>query len=111
VKGNKLTQLRRSTLGTSPAFYSDVYTRVIDQGTSQTMPFAESILKQTRYTTSTNTVYSISTVTTSTGVITGDGISLSTTISGSDQISVYYGGRLLNKVGTYKHNTAISYDR
>jgi hypothetical protein len=110
MKGNKLTQLRRSTLGTSPAFYSDVYTKVIDQGNSQTMPFVESILKQTQYTTSTNKVYNINTVTTSTGVITGDGISLSTTISGSDQISVYYGGRLLNKVGTYKHNTTISYD-
>jgi hypothetical protein len=110
MRGNKLTQLRRSTLGTSPAFYSDVYTKVIDQGNAQTMPFAESILKQTRYTTSTNTVYNISTVTTSTGVITGDGISLSTTIPGSDQISVYYGSRLLNKVGTYKHDTVISYD-
>ena len=110
MKGNKLTQLRRSTLGTSPAFYSDVYTKVIDQGNAQTMPFAESILKQTQYTTSTNTVYSINTVTTSTGIITGDGISLSTTISGSDQIAVYYGGRMLNKVGTYKHDTMISYD-
>ena len=110
MKGNKLTQLRRSTLGTSPAFYSDVYTKVIDQGNAQTMPFAESILKQVQYTTSTNKVYNINTFTTSTGVITGDGISLSTTIDGADQISVYYGGRLLNKVGTYRHNIETLYD-
>ena len=109
MKKNVLSQLRRSTLGTAPNFYSQEYTRVIDQGVTQTIPFTETILKQVQYTTSTTATYTISTVTNST---IGDGITLSTdtSIPGSDQVKVYYGGRLLNKSGIYYQDTSLSYD-
>jgi hypothetical protein len=109
MKKNVLSQLRRSTLGTAPSFYSDVYTRVIDQGVIQTIPFTETIHKQVQYTTSTSTAYIISTVTNTT---IGDGIKLSAdlTVPATDQVKVYYGGRLLNKAGMYYQDISLSYD-
>ena len=109
MKKNVLSQLRRSTLGTAPSFYSDVYTRVIDQGVTQTIPFTETTLKQVQYTTSTTATYVISTVTNST---IGDGIKLSAdlTVPAVDQVKVYYGGRLLNKAGMYYQDISLSYD-
>jgi hypothetical protein len=106
---NTLGQLRRGTLGTSPKTYSDIYTEVIDQSPSQTIPFSENIYQQTLYTTSTTATYTILTTATTS---TGDGItiSLDTTIPAVDQIQVYYGGYLLNKVGTFYQDTTISYD-
>jgi len=106
---NTLGQLRRGTLGTSPKTYSDIYTEVIDQSPSQTIPFSENIYQQTLYTTSTTATY---TILTTANTLTGDGITLSldTTIPAVDQIQVYYGGYLLNKVGTFYQDTTISYD-
>ncbi len=63
VTGNVLSQLRRSTLGTSPSFYSQELTKVIDQSADQTIPFTETVLKQTLYTSTLTNVYTINTVT------------------------------------------------
>ena len=108
VNGNVLSQLRRSTLGTAPKFYSEIYTDVIDQGTFQTIPFGETILTQNIYTTSTTATYTISTVTNA----GSDGIILSKdeTVAAADQVQVYYGGRLLNKTGIYYQDLTVAYD-
>jgi hypothetical protein len=114
--GNVLSQLRRATLGTSPKFYSEMYTKVIDQSPDQTIPFAETILKQVQFTTSTSSVYTLSLTTStvdlpySTSNVVSDGIVLSTSTTAVDQVQVYYGGRLLNKSGTYHHDIIKSYD-
>ena len=113
VTGNVLGQLRRSTLGTAPSFYSEENTRVIDQSPEQTIPFNEQICSQSTITT-TSTVYPIITIahtsTSLAGTIYNDGIVLTTRIAGENQVSVYYGGRPLNKVGTFYQDTNISYD-
>jgi hypothetical protein len=128
ITGNVLSQLRRGTLGTSPAEYSDLYTKVIDQSPDQTIPYTENILRQMMVTTAGTDTYLISTDTTST--FNGDGITLATamtadtpseflipnalsvpkTIPAIDQVSVYYGGRLLRKSGAYYHDTTVAYD-
>jgi len=107
ITGNVLSQLRRATLGTSPKSYSDIYTTVIDQSPSQTIPFSEHIYTQTLYTTSTTATYTILTTATT---ATGDGIVISSGIPAMDQVQVYYGGYMLNKVGTYYQDTTLSYD-
>ena len=113
VNDNVLGQLRRSTLGTAPSFYSEQNTRVIDQSPEQTIPFSEKISVQSTITT-TSTVYTILTQshtgTSNAGIIVSDGITLDTGIPGQDQIAVYYGGRPLNKVGTFYQDIDISYD-
>ena len=113
ITGNILGQLRRTTLGTAPSFYSEQNTKVIDQSPEQTIPFTEKILVQSTITT-TSTVYGISTQihtgTSSAGIIFSDGIVLDTEIPGKDQIAVYYGGRPLNKIGTFYQDIDISYD-
>jgi hypothetical protein len=124
-----LSQLKRSTLGTAPSFYSDIGTKVIDQSPAQTIPFSETIKNQYHYiSTSTSTVvlntsissytFIINTDTTSTIVplsintttVKSDGITLSTLTNAVDQVQVFYGGRLLRKAGYYKHDTTMSYD-
>ena len=60
VSGNVLSQLRRSTLGTAPCFYNDVYTKVIDQGIDQTVPYAENIYKQSYISVGTTNTFTIS---------------------------------------------------
>jgi len=134
VTGNILSQLRRSTLGTAPSFYSDINTRVIDQSPEQTIPFKENIYRQTHITKSTTNTYIINKTPNilNTGTqhqITNNGITLSIaavaapvdyfvenklisdiTIPAVDQVLVYYGGRLLRKTGIYQQDTTISYD-
>ena len=122
---NVLRQLRRSTLGTAPSFFSDIGTKVIDQSPDQTIPFNDTIKNQYHYTTSTvnatvlNTstnlyTFVISTTsyfTTSTDLnLESDGITLSTSTTAVDQVQVFYGGRLLRKSGIYVQDTTISYD-
>jgi hypothetical protein len=113
ITGNVLGQLRRSTLGTAPSFYSEQNTRVIDQSPNQTIPFTEQIRSQSTITT-TSTVYPIiTTAHTSTslaGTMVNDGIVLSTNVDGEKQVAVYYGGRPLNKVGTFYQDIDTSYD-
>lgn len=97
--GNVLSQLRRGTLGTSPAFYSEVGTKVMDQSVQQTVPYSDSTVVQTTATTET-TVYSIDTST----------IILSTLTNAIDQVSVYYGGRQLRKSSLQVHDSLVSFD-
>lgn len=116
--GNVLSQLRRATLGTGPKAYSEIYTKVIDQSPDQTIPFVETILKQIQFTSSTSNVYTIAATTSTvnlpytTSTVVSDGIVLSTStnIPAVDQVQVFYGGRLLNKTGTYHQDISISYD-
>jgi len=133
VASNVLSQLRRGTLGTSPSFYSRENTKVIDQGSQQTIPFTERILKQVHYTQANSNTYYISTLsfTTSTvstnylgqtvsySTLTNDGIILNTIntttsvpnpIRLEDQVTVVYGGRVLNKVGTFRQDIEFTYD-
>jgi hypothetical protein len=121
VANKTLTQLRRSTLGTAPSFFSDIGTKVIDQSIEQTIPFGETINNQYHFTTATTSSYTfaISTSSTSTmialntgSVLFSDGIRLSTStaINAVDQVQIFYGGRLLRKSGYFKHDMTVSYD-
>ena len=121
VEDNTLKQIRRSTLGTAPSFYSDTGSKVIDQSPAQSVPFNEVVKNQYHFTTATTDSYtfSISTQSTSTiislntgSVILSDGIRLSTStsINAVDQVQIFYGGRLLRKSGYFKHDTTVSYD-
>lgn len=110
-EGNtKLTQLRRSTLGTGPALYSAPETQVIDQTQPQVIPYTEYEYRQ--YITATNTVsYIINTVDYNTGSgRMSDGITLTTGIDAVNQVEVYYGGRKLRKTPLEVHDTSIAYD-
>jgi hypothetical protein len=113
TQGNVLKQLRRATLGTSPSQYCEAGTKVIDYGVNQTVPFTERKLVQNHITTSTTDTYVISTLTTVTNVLYGDGITLSSNLVGAslaDQVQVTYGGRLLRKTGIFYHDTTVAYD-
>ena len=90
--GNVLRQLRRSTLGTGPATFSNIGTQVFDQSAQQTIPYTETTLIQTTSTTA--TIYVINTLTTT---ATGAGIVLNPYIDAVNQVTVYYGGRQLRK--------------
>jgi len=90
--GNVLRQLRRSTLGTGPATFSNIGTQVFDQSAQQTIPYTETTLIQTTSTTA--TIYIINTLTTT---ATGAGIVLNPYIDAVNQVTVYYGGRQLRK--------------
>jgi len=98
-EGNVLKQLRRSTLGTGPAFLSEEGTKIIDQSPQQTIPYLDGVYSQTTIT-STSTVYNIDTST----------IVFSTLTNAIDQISVFYGGRLLRKSELDLHNPLVSFN-
>jgi hypothetical protein len=98
-QGNVLRQLRRNTLGTAAAFLSEVGTRVTDQSPQQSVPYLDTTLIQSTLTT-TATDYTIDT-----GII-----SLSLASSAKDQVSVFYGGRLLRKSSVEIHNSDLSFD-
>jgi len=66
VSNNVLSQLRRGTLGTAPKNHSQIYTKVIDQGVGQTVPYAESIRRQTYINIGTTNTYVITTTNTTT---------------------------------------------
>jgi hypothetical protein len=97
--GNVLKQLRRNTLGTAAAFLSEVGTRVTDQSPQQSVPYADTTLVQSTLTT-TATSYTIDPTI----------ISLLPSVSATDQVSVYYGGRLLRKSIATVHDTNLSFD-
>lgn len=105
--GNVLSQLRRSTLGTGPALYSQAGTSVIDQSMQQNVPCVDVTLVQNILTTNTLT-YTIS-ISTSTTV--GDGITLTSGIDASNQVTIYYGGRMLRKTSLEVHDLSISWDQ
>lgn len=104
--GNILGQLRRATLGTGPVPVSQIGTTVIDQTIQQTIPYNESMLVQT-FTSTNTTSYIINTVTT---INNGDGITLTAGITATDQVMVYYGGRLLRKDSIIIQDISMSYD-
>ena len=131
--GNVLSGLRRGTLGTGPAKFSDQYTTVIDQSIIQKINTEENINVQYIASSNTNT-YVISTLTNtltnysvnSSGDVTGislpssvanfsNGITLlttSTTVNppaATDQVEVYYGGRKLRKTSLAVHDISVSY--
>jgi hypothetical protein len=115
ITGNTLGQLRRSTLGTAPSFYSQENTKVIDQGLDQTVPFKETTYKQVVLTSTSTNTYSISAVdcVVNTGTyhqFINDGITFADGVSAADQVEVNYGGRRLSKVGTFHQDIAVSYD-
>ena len=115
VNNNVLSQLRRSTLGTSPSFYSESMSKVIDQGPDQTVPFEENYYRQDQITEYAVNEYPIIAVdhVINTGThhqFANDGITLSASIDPNDQILVYYGGRLLRKTGVFTHDITMSYD-
>jgi hypothetical protein len=110
-----LGQLRRTTLGTAPSFYSEENTKVIDQGLDQTVPYKENIYKQVLLTSTSTNTYSISS--TNYVVNTGtyhqfinDGITLVDGIDAQDQVEVNYGGRRLSKVGTFHQDITVFSD-
>ena len=117
-ENNVLSQLRRATRGTSPAFYSEEGTTVIDQGIDQILkldpvtPYNDILLTQNTYTPatldntyviSTATLNWINTITSST--IRCDGIVLSKNPGPlpSDPFTGYYGS---NNVRLYPVSTA-----
>ena len=126
INGNVLSQLRRSTLGTSPSFYSEMYTKVIDQGTNQTVPYADRLLTQVFYTDPDIDTYVINTQTVMTSTVqtnhlgivvsyntvTSHGIELKNikNVRLEDQVTVVYGGRVLRKDGTFYQDISKSYD-
>ena len=115
IEGNVLSQLRRSTLGTAPSLFCQEYSKVIDQGTDQTVPFTERISRQDQLTEVGVNTYDIPVVDHSlyTGTFNqfnNDAIVLTTSVDPKDQLSVYYGGRPLRKVGTYYQDITVSYD-
>jgi hypothetical protein len=112
--GNVLSGLRRSTLGTGPAKFSDIGTEVIDQSIRQIIPTTDYSLIQ-NIPSSNTTTYTISTVTntatfvTSTSTHAGNGITFSTLTNAIDQVEVYYGGRQLRKNSLKVHDKSRSY--
>ena len=122
INGNVLTTLRRATLGTSPSFYSAENTRVIDQSPDQTIPYKENIYRQTILTSTSTNTYSVSTSSyvLNTGTyhqFNNDGISLPMELVESNDVNnavnyidVSYGGRKLNKVGTFRQDITLAYD-
>ena len=112
--GNVLNGLRRATLGTGPALFSDIGTEVIDQSVRQIIPTVDYSLIQhipssntTTYTISTSSGTIIFSVTSSTHA--GNGIKFSTLTNAVDQIEVYYGGRQLRKSSMMVHDKSRSY--
>jgi len=136
ITGNVLSQLRRSTLGTAPAYYSEVMSKVIDQGSAQTVPYQDRMLRQDRLTEYAVNTYPILSydheidldlsghrdligTTTLEHKFVNDGIPLNTISTNTyiqstarleDQVSVYYGGRPLRKTGIFTHDVTQSYD-
>jgi hypothetical protein len=101
IVGNTLGQLRRSTLGTAPKNIYTAGTPVIDQGTHQTVPFKETVVKYTTATTTVTNAYSLL-----------DSIKFDPSVAYSDQVEVRYQGRPLLKPGlnTTEHQIELGYD-
>ncbi len=109
---NDLGDLRRGTLGTSPAIEYDFGTKVIDQGIFQTIPYYESVYHYSTLTLNSST-YTIPfhnlniPAFNNSNSIDNYGITLttSTNILPIDQVSVYYGGKPLKKVSYEVYST------
>lgn len=97
-QGNLLSRLRRSTLGTGAKDSYPVGTSVISQGREQTIPSSGDSSIVEVFTATNTTSYAFST------------INFDTDVVATNQVSVYYGGRLLNKSSTVVHNAELGYD-
>ena len=136
-RDNVLSQLRRGTLGTSPAEYLDFGTRVLDQGQEQKISGPSLVKMQNTFTSAGVYEYTISPIDLEIKVedsaypqgriIQYDGINLNETpgplpvdyttynnvsdvIDPIDQVEIYYGGHRLKKDGYFKHDTTVAYD-
>ena len=131
IDGNALRQIKRGALGTGIKDKYPAGTTVVDQGSGQTMRIVDSITSEKLIvptTTSTSTTYQL-TITNFVSTITGwashNSISLpfSTESILSNQVEVYYQGRLLRHTKPYYnsnqilntttatiHNNSIAYD-
>jgi hypothetical protein len=126
---NVLSDLRRSTMGTGPASFSEIGTLLLDRTPQQRMPYVDIVKVQKHITTSTANNFVLNTVTgnnntytvkisTSSYVIntgtlfesTGTGMTLANIGGLSNQLTVKYGGRVLRKNTGTVHNPNLSYD-
>ena len=126
---NVLGDLRRSTMGTGPASYSEIGTKLLDRTPQQRVPYSDVIKLQKHITSSTTNEFVLNTVSagnntytvkisTSSYVIntgtlfesTGTGMTLAAIDGLSNQLTVKYGGRVLRKNTGTVHNPDISYD-
>ena len=123
IVGNSLTNLRRGTLGTGPKDVCAVNTRVIDQGYLQSIPYSDNVFNQTIFvnTTTNNYIINKSAFVTATSFGTpsavSDGITLqyspvlpSVALNPTDELAIYYGGRLLRKDPIVVFDTTQSFD-
>lgn len=119
TSGAYLTQITRATMGTGPAFYLEPGTKVVDQGTEQSIIDPVTTHIQNTFTNTLTNVYTINKISTNvfypgsnTSTVRSDGIILSTStiMNLVDQVEVIYGGRTLRKVGVFKNDTTASYD-
>ncbi len=101
---NLLTELRRGTGGTSPAPWSEPSTKVIDQGILQSIPSSGDMTYVYTTSTTNTSTYLISTFNTQ----TGQGINLDNQVPAHDQITVYLGGKPLNKSSRLIYETVTS---
>lgn len=126
---NILSDLRRSTMGTAPATFSEIGTKIVDQSPQQFVPYSDTINKQYHVTaenlgpyivntvTNANNTYTViissSTFVINTGTVYqsgGDGITLINDQFLKDQIFVKFGGRSLRKTSTVVHDNTLAYD-
>ena len=123
IVGNSLTELRRGTLGTGPKDVCATNTRVIDQGYLQNIPYSDKTFNQSMFVKSTTSTYVISKTAFVTATSFGtpsavsDGIVLqdnpvvtSVGLDPTDELDIYYGGRLLRKRPTVVFDTTRSFD-
>lgn len=112
---DELQDLRRGTLGTSPAFYLDEGTKVIDQGIFQTIPYWETEFYYSTITT-TASVYTIpvfdvndtSTTFVPSNLKRGITLNTSTSVLPVDQVTVFFGGHQLKKASYQKYYEKIN---
>ena len=111
---NVLSQLRRTTMGTGPAFYAEAGTRVVDQSPMQKLPAIGLGWSDTKniqnIIATTATTYTISTVSNTANSLQFDGIKLSMLTDAVHQVEVFYGGRQLRKSSLEVHDNSIAYD-
>ena len=123
IVGNTLTELRRGTLGTGPKDVCAVKTRVIDQGYLQNIPYSDNTFDQTIFVNITTNTYTINTTASVTATSFGtpsalsDGIVLqqnptttSINLNPTDELDIYYGGRLLRKHPTVVFDSTQAFD-
>ena len=97
-QGNILSRIRRSTLGTGAKDIYPIGAAVTSQGREQTIPSSGDSSIVEVITATNTTTYNFST------------IGFDPSISANDQVSVYYGGKLLSKVSRVIHDFELGYD-